>query len=107
MPSTCAECLPYRARDAGGVGHDQHPGSWRSPGYLQSVGGRDSQAVAGAGCGGEVQSAVIIFLEHLPVLRIDAVGLLGLVVPFQEPHGKGMAVHLFGSTATGQVNLGG
>ena len=44
-----------RARDAGGVGHDQHPGPWRGEGHLQSVGGRDRQAVAGAGGSGEVQ----------------------------------------------------
>ena len=44
--------LPEKARDAGGIGHDQHPGSGRGQGHLQSVGRRDRQIVAGAGGGG-------------------------------------------------------
>ena len=35
--------------DAGGIGHDQHPGAGRGEGHLQSIGGRDRQIVAGAG----------------------------------------------------------
>ena len=44
-------CL-NRARDAGGIGHDQHPGTGRGQGHLQSIGRRDRQIVAGAGGGG-------------------------------------------------------
>ena len=46
--------LSERAWDAGGAGHDQHPGSWRGEGHLQSVGRRDRQTGADAGGGGEV-----------------------------------------------------
>ena len=44
--------LSERARDAGGIGPDQHPGAGRGQGHLQSIGGRDRQIVAGAGGGG-------------------------------------------------------
>ena len=39
--------LPEKAWDAGGAGHDLHPGTGRGAGHLQSVGGRDRQTVAG------------------------------------------------------------
>ena len=39
--------LPERARDAGGIGHDQHPGSGRGEGHLQSIDRRDRQTAAG------------------------------------------------------------
>ena len=45
--------LKGKARHEGGAGHDQHPGSWRSQRYLQSVGRRDGQAVAGTGSRGK------------------------------------------------------
>ena len=44
--------LSERAWDAGGAGHDQHPGAGRGQGHLQSIGRRDRQIVAGAGGGG-------------------------------------------------------
>ena len=45
--------LPEKAWDAGGAGHDLHPGTGRGEGHLQSAGGRDRQTVAGPGCRGE------------------------------------------------------
>ena len=44
--------LSERAWDAGGAGHDQHPGAGRGQGHLQSIGRRDRQIVADAGGGG-------------------------------------------------------
>ena len=38
--------LPEKAWDAGGAGHDLHPGTGRGEGHLQSAGGRDRQTVA-------------------------------------------------------------
>ena len=45
--------LPEKAWDAGGAGHDLHPGTGRGEGHLQSVGGRHHAADAGFGDGGE------------------------------------------------------
>ena len=39
--------------DAGGAGHDLHPGTGRGEGHLQSAGGRDREADAGPGGRGE------------------------------------------------------
>ena len=43
-----------KAWHAGGAGHDEYPGAGRREGHLQPAGGRDRQAAAGAGSGGEV-----------------------------------------------------
>ena len=45
--------LPEKAWDAGGAGHDLHPGTGRGQGHLQSAGGRHRQTVAGPGGRGE------------------------------------------------------
>ena len=45
--------LPEKAWDAGGAGHDLHPGTGRGEGHLQSAGGRDRQTVACPGGRGE------------------------------------------------------
>ena len=45
--------LPEKAWDAGGAGHDLHPGTGRGEGHLQSAGRRDRQIVAGPGGRGE------------------------------------------------------
>ena len=45
--------LPEKAWDAGGAGHDLHPGTGRGEGHLQSAGRRDRQTVAGPGGRGE------------------------------------------------------
>ena len=45
--------LPEKAWDAGGAGHDLHPGTGRGEGHLQSAGGRHRQTVAGPGGRGE------------------------------------------------------
>ena len=65
--------LPEAAWDAGGAGHDLHPGTGRGEGHLQSVGRRDRQTVASPGGRGEHHLAG---MGRSPGVR-EVPGLLG------------------------------